>query len=216
MSKMKYGTFRFQGFRARQELIRAAAAADRAWMRKGWGPTSGDRAFPWVASSANGLPVKVVLEVRRVRWGPPLVLRGRLCSDAFLAYQRVDVAASAKSNTDFAKQLYFMMVRLLLGMRYPPNLIFFRRFLTDEAFRLRVIKGVTDRDVASSFRSSPRRSPVNAAPGAGKTTFLLALERRRLWAEQRGQTRDAVAFASLQGPSVPVARRRNDEDDGEF
>lgn len=75
-------------------------------------------------------------------------------SDAFLAHQRVDVevAASGQTYTDGVQQLYFMVARLLVAKRFPPNLRFFRRLLKDAAFRLRVIEGVADRDVASYFR----------------------------------------------------------------
>jgi hypothetical protein len=76
-------------------------------------------------------------------------------SDAFLAHQRVDVevAASGQTYTDGVQQLYFMVARLLVARRFPPNLRFFRKFLRNAAFRLRVIEGVADRDVASYFRS---------------------------------------------------------------
>ena len=218
MSKMKYGTYRFQGFRARQESIRAAAAADRATMRKGLSPMSGGRGFPWVASSANGLPVKVVLGLRRVRWGPPLALHGGLCSGAFLMHQRVevDVVASEQAYIDGVKQLYLMEGHLLVAKRYPPNRPFLLRLFTDSGFRLREIganPGPGPRLVLPLPLKEERGVEVS---GAGKTRFLLAILRRRLWAEQRGQARDAVAFSSLRGPSAPVVRRRNDEDDGEF
>jgi hypothetical protein len=218
MSKMRYGTFRFQGFRARQESIRAAAAADRATMRKGLSPMSGGRGFPWVASSANGLPVNSVLGLRRVRWRPPLALQGRLCSDAFLVHQRVevDVVASEQAYIDGVKQLYLMEGHLLVVKRFLSSRPFLVRLFTSSGFRSREIGG-NPGPGPRLVRPLPLKEERGVeVSGAGKTRFLLAIVRRRLWAEQRGQARDAVAFSSLRGPSAPVVRRRNGEDDGAF
>ena len=76
-----------------------------------------------------------------------------LTSDAFLAYQRVEieVAASSQTFTDSVRALYFAFGRFLTLKRYPLNLAFAGRFLRDRAFRQAQLAGVPSRDVVAYF-----------------------------------------------------------------
>jgi len=74
-------------------------------------------------------------------------------SDAFLADLRtgIEVAVSAQTYTDGVRQVLFMLYRLLIAKRFPPNYRFCQRFIGDAAFRARVLEGVRDADVRAYF-----------------------------------------------------------------
>src|SRR5260370_21626923 len=58
-------------------------------------------------------------------------------SNAYLAYIRTDVAvqASPQPFSEPLRQAYFMLNRVLVDLRFPPNYAFSARFLSDDADR---------------------------------------------------------------------------------
>lgn len=74
-------------------------------------------------------------------------------SDAFLADLRtgIEVAVSTQTYTDSVRQALFMLNRLLIAKRFPPNYRFSQRLLNDAAYRAHVLEGVADRDVRAYF-----------------------------------------------------------------
>lgn len=74
-------------------------------------------------------------------------------SDAFLADLRtgIEVAVSTQTYTDSVRQALFMLYRLLIAKRFPPNYRFSQRLLTDAAYRTHILEGVADRDVRAYF-----------------------------------------------------------------
>src|SRR4051812_24617034 len=63
-------------------------------------------------------------------------------SNAYLAYTRTDVAvqASPQSFSEPLRQAYFMLNRVLVDLRFPPNYAFSARFLSDEGYRSRILQ----------------------------------------------------------------------------
>lgn len=84
-------------------------------------------------------------------------------SDAYLADLRVgiEVASSSSTYTDGVRQALFMLYRLLIAKRYPPNFRYCQRLFSDAAFRARQLEGVGDRDLRG-FYGRPNLSDVLA------------------------------------------------------
>ncbi|MCK6682056.1 MAG: hypothetical protein L6R30_06510 [Thermoanaerobaculia bacterium] len=74
-------------------------------------------------------------------------------SDAFLADLRtsIEIAVSSQTYTDSVRQALFMLRRLLIAKRFPPNYRYCQRLLSDPAFRIRQLDGVSDPDVRAYF-----------------------------------------------------------------
>jgi hypothetical protein len=74
-------------------------------------------------------------------------------SNAYLAYIRTDVAvqASPQSFSEPLRQAYFMLNRVLVDLRFPPNYAFSARFLSDDAYRARILAKLADADVRAFF-----------------------------------------------------------------
>jgi hypothetical protein len=74
-------------------------------------------------------------------------------SNAYLAYIRTDVAvqASPQSFSEPLRQAYFMLNRVLVDLRFPPNYAFSARFLSDDAYRARILAKLADADVRAYF-----------------------------------------------------------------
>ncbi len=74
-------------------------------------------------------------------------------SNAYLAYIRTDVAvqASPQPFSEPLRQAYFMLNRVLVDLRFPPNYAFSARFLSDDAYRSRILGKVADADVRAYF-----------------------------------------------------------------
>lgn len=84
-----------------------------------------------------------------------------LVSPAYLAHLRTDIAvqASFQTYTDAVRQALFMLNRLLVVKRFPPNLRFTTRLFSDPAFRRRVLEDVADPDLRAFFGEMERTLP---------------------------------------------------------
>ncbi|KAA0255509.1 MAG: hypothetical protein EDX89_05460 [Acidobacteria bacterium] len=80
-------------------------------------------------------------------------------SDPFHAYLRSSVAGTAGPNPDTPAvlQLRFMLDRVLTALRFPRNYRLTCRFLTEPAFRSRLVSRVPDRDVRAFFEDLEAR-----------------------------------------------------------
>lgn len=74
-------------------------------------------------------------------------------SDSYLAFLRTDVAvqASPQQFSESLKQAYFMLNRLLVDLRYPPNYRFTAKLFEDVRYRERLLETVRDADVRAYF-----------------------------------------------------------------
>jgi hypothetical protein len=84
-----------------------------------------------------------------------------LVSPAYLAHLRTDITvqASFQTYTDAMRQALFMLNRLLVAKRFPPNLRFTTRLFSDAGFRRRVLEDVGDPDLRAFFSELERTLP---------------------------------------------------------
>lgn len=74
-------------------------------------------------------------------------------SNSYLAYVRTDVAVqtSPQSFSEPLRQLFYMLNRLLVELRYPPNYSFTSRIFGDARFRMRTLERVADAELRAYF-----------------------------------------------------------------
>lgn len=103
---------------------------------------------------------RLVRSVRLLEWAKdavspsaPFDNAAGATSNAFLADLRtsIEIAVSSQTYTDSVRQALFMVRRLLIEKRLPPNYRYCQRLLSDPAFRARQLDGVSDRDVRAYF-----------------------------------------------------------------
>jgi hypothetical protein len=82
-------------------------------------------------------------------------------SNAYLAHLRAEVAIQAgeHSYSGALRQAFFMLARVLVELRFPPNYRFAVRFLDDEAYRQRILQEVGDPDVRAFFSEAKHTLP---------------------------------------------------------
>lgn len=82
-------------------------------------------------------------------------------SDTYLAFIRTDVAVqvSPQSFSEPLRQAYFMLNRALVDLRFPPNYAFTMRFLSDAAYRARILAKVSAPDIRAYFENLDHTMP---------------------------------------------------------
>jgi len=82
-------------------------------------------------------------------------------SNTYLAFIRTDVAVqvSPQSFSEPLRQAYFMLNRALVDLRFPPNYAFTAHFLSDAAYRSRILGKVSDADIRHYFESLDHTMP---------------------------------------------------------
>ena len=110
--------------------------------------------------SDDAVRERLVRSVRLLEWSrdsvsptAPFDNAAGTVSDAFLSDLRtsIEVAVSTQTYTDSVRQALFMLNRLLIAKRFPPNYRFSHRFLMDAAYRAFILGDVADRDVRAYF-----------------------------------------------------------------
>jgi len=111
---------------------------------------------------------RIARAIRVIDWSPdavspiaPFDNSSADVSDAYLAYIRNDVAvqASPQTYTESLKQASFMLCRLLVDRRFPPNYRFAVKFFEDASYRERILQDVRDPDVRAYFRDVAHTLP---------------------------------------------------------
>jgi hypothetical protein len=111
---------------------------------------------------------RIARAVRVIDWSPDAVspiapfdnIAGDV-SDAYLAFIRNDVAiqASPQTYTESLRQASFMLCRLLVDRRFPPNYAFAVKFLDQAPYRERILQDVRDPDVRAYFHEAAHTLP---------------------------------------------------------
>lgn len=121
----------------------------------------------WLLADAE-MKDHIASAVRVMNWSAdavspsaPFDNAGGEVSDAYLAFLRNDVAiqASAQTYTESLRQASFMLCRLLVDRRFPPNYAFAVKFFEDESYRTRILEDVRDPDVRAYFRAATHTLP---------------------------------------------------------
>ncbi len=88
-----------------------------------------------------------------------------LVSAPYLAHLRTDITvqASFQIYTDAMRQALFMLNRLLVAKRFPPNVSFTQRLFSDPSFRRRVLEDISDPDLRAFFFELERTLPRQTA-----------------------------------------------------
>jgi hypothetical protein len=111
---------------------------------------------------------RIARAVRVIDWSPdavspiaPFDNSSADVSDAYLAFIRNDVAiqASAQTYTESLRQASFMLCRLLVDRRFPPNYRFAVKFFEDASYRERILQDVRDPDVRAYFHDVAHTLP---------------------------------------------------------
>lgn len=111
---------------------------------------------------------RIASAVRVINWSADAVTPmapydnvGGEVSDAYLAFLRNDVAiqSSAQTYTESLRQASFMLCRLLVDRRFPPNYAFAVKFFEDVTYRARILEDVRDPDVRAYFRDAAHTLP---------------------------------------------------------
>ncbi len=121
----------------------------------------------WLQSDARGRE-RIAEAVSVIEWSrdavtpfAPLDNASGQVSNSYFAFLKTDVAiqTSPQQFSESLRQAYFMLNRLLVDRRYPPNYRFTAKLFDEEKFRRRVLEAVSDADVREYFLSLDHTVP---------------------------------------------------------
>ena len=111
---------------------------------------------------------RIASAVRVIDWSPDAVTPfapfdnpTAEVSNAYVAYLRTDVSVQAgpQAYTEPQRQAAFMLNRLLVARRFPPNYRFAVRFFEDEMYRRSILTDLSDADVRAFFGDAGQSLP---------------------------------------------------------